>query len=235
MKDARKVALSVVGGVGALLAAGLLAAGGVALWADSAKTDADGYFATGSHPVATGTHALVANDFEIDSGAGWLLGEDDLVSLRVTSSAIDPGTPVFVGVGREADVLAYLDGAAWDEVTDFEVDPFAVETELHAGTLAPGAPAAQPIWAATAQGTGEQTLDWAAEPGEWSIVVMNADGSSGVATTTAVGARVPVVFEIGLGLAIGGGVLFLGSLALLVLGLAPRRKPPAADPAPLAA
>jgi hypothetical protein len=235
MKNAGKITLAVVGGVGTLLAVGLMAAGGLALWANAAKTDGGGYFATGAHPVATTSHALVATNFELDSGAGWLLDEEDLVRLRVTSSAIEPETPVFVGVGREADVAAYLDGVAWDEVTDFETAPFAVETELHAGTLTPGAPAAQPIWAATAQGTGEQTLDWAAEPGEWSIVVMNADGSASVATSTAVGAKVPLVFDVGLGLAIGGGVLMAGSIMLLVLGLRPRRKPPAADPVPLSA
>ena len=41
-------------------------------------------------------------------------------------------------------------------------------------------PAEQDIWAAPPHGDGRQTLTWDVEDGDWSVVVMNADGSPGV-------------------------------------------------------
>ena len=48
-----------------------------------------------------------------------------------------------------------------------------------------------------------QTLDWAPEEGDWSVVVMNADGSSNVDANRRSG-QGPFIFRIGLGLVIGG-------------------------------
>ena len=47
------------------------------------------------------------------------------------------------------------------------------------GRAAPrGAPGKQRIWAASAQGAGAQALTWDVADGDWSVVVMNADGSA---------------------------------------------------------
>ena len=97
---------------------------------------------------------------------------------------------MFVGIARTRDVDAYLDRSAHATLTDFEVDPFEAELPHHRRRLAaPAAPGTQSIWAAKATGAGTQTLTWDVEDGDWSVVVMNADGSAGVDTDISVGAE----------------------------------------------
>ena len=56
------------------------------------------------------------------------------------------------------------------------------------GDRSAGAPGAQRFWAASAQGGGTQALTWDVEDGDWSVVVMNADGSPGVDAGVSAGA-----------------------------------------------
>jgi hypothetical protein len=217
-----KILLLIGGGIGALLATALLAAGGVSLWADTAKTDRDGYFSSKAYPVQTNTHALVSEGLDIDADADWIFDDGRHMSVRIAATAED-GDRIFVGVAPQSDVAAYLGGVSYDEVTDVDVDPFGLETEPHAGQATPRAPDSQGIWEASVEGSGTQTLRWDPEPGDWSVVLMNADGSAGVNTETTFAARVSFLFELGLGLVIGGAVLLAGSAALIFVGV---RKPP---------
>ena len=138
---------------------------------------------------------------EIDLGADdvdWapeeILGD---VRIRVTSEK-----PVFVGIGPDGAVAAYLRGVGQDELTDLDDDP----PEL---TGTPGGPPRRPpgdlrFWAAQASGAGEQELNWDADFGRWSAVVMNADGSRGIDVEADAGVKIGWVIWVGLGLLIVG-------------------------------
>jgi hypothetical protein len=66
--------------------------------------------------------------------------------------------------------------------------------------------------------------------GDWSVVVMNADGSRGVAADVSAGAKIPFLDELGWSAIGGGGALLIGALALIVLGVRPpRSRPPHAQ------
>ncbi len=54
---------------------------------------------------------------------------------------------------------------------------------------APSHPPTRNIWAASQQGSGTQTMNWEIEDGDWSVVVMNADGSLGVDADISAGAE----------------------------------------------
>ncbi|MCA1677615.1 MAG: hypothetical protein LC777_01045 [Actinobacteria bacterium] len=218
-----KILLLIGGGIGVLLAAGLLAAGGVSLWADTAKTDRDGYFSSGAQSVQTKTHALVSEGIDIDADADWVFDDGRHMTVRVAATA-DDGERLFLGVAPQSDVAAYLNDVSYDEVTDVDVDPFNLETKALAGQATPGAPGSQKIWEASVEGSGTQTLEWAPKPGDWSVVIMNADGSAGVNTQATFAARVSFLFELGLGLVLGGGALLAASAAMLFFGV---RKHPA--------
>jgi hypothetical protein len=85
---------------------------------------------------------------------------------------------------------------------------------------------------ASVHGSGPQTLDWEAEGGEWSVVVMNADGSAGVDAELSFGAHVPHLTWIGIGAGIAGGLLVVLAVGLIYLGARPDPRPPvAATPA----
>ena len=216
--NGKSIALVVGGTLASLFAAGLLAIGGLALWGDSQK-DNDGYLSTDTHQFETGTRALATENLDVDLGdADWVAQSNDLGKARVQVESRD-GKPVFVGIARNSDVEDYLAGVSHSTLTDVNTSPFEAEYDDHAGNRHPVAPADSNIWAASQQGTGKQTLNWEIEDGDWSVVVMNADGSAGVDADVSTGAELPFLTALGwTALGSGGFVLVIG-VALLVLGI----------------
>ena len=195
----------VAGSMGAFLAFLLIAAASALLWAGDYKTD-DGYYTTASHTYSTPTRALTTETPRRDSGVpGWLNVSDHLGRVRIDPTSSAAGTPAFVGIARTTDVDRYLDQVAHDEVNDLDFDPFTIETTRRAGEGRPAMPAAQTFWAATS--ADGRTLDWKVREGEWTAVVMNADGSPGVSVDAKAGAKVPLIGDLTRGFAIAGAVL----------------------------
>ena len=65
----------------------------------------------------------------------------------------------------------------------------------------------------------------------WSVVLMNADGSRGVAADIDLGAKLSFLLWVVLGLLVGGVLVVGGSTALIVLA-ARTRQPPPSPPVP---
>jgi hypothetical protein len=80
-----------------------------------------------------------------------------------------------------------------------------------------GPPGAMSIWQAQAQGTGTQAVTWRVDGGDWSVVVMNADGSRGIAFRADAGATVPWLLWVGVGALVLAVLLAAASLALIML------------------
>src|SRR5918994_2064657 len=217
-----RMILIVVGALLALLALASLGGGGVLVAAHATQRDADGYYASGPKPLSTPTHAVVSDSLDIGtSGPDWLFREGRLGTARITATGMD-AKPIFVGITREWKLAAYLNGVAHDEVTDFDVDPFAVKYAREPGTAAPAAPGAQSFWAEASSGSGPQTVAWPADEGTWAAVVMNADGTPAVRAHVSVAAKVPLLLWLGIGLLSGGAVLAAAGGALIFFGT---RKP----------
>jgi hypothetical protein len=215
-----RIALVVTGAVTGLLAASLLAVGGVALWGESEK-DRDGYLATDSHRFAAGTHALASESLDVDlDGAEWLMDREDFGDVRL-EVAPRGDEPVFVGIAPTDQVSRYLSGVAHTSVSDVDSWPFeaSYDESTTAGDRRPAPPGEQRIWAASVQGAGTQTLKWDVEDGDWSVVVMNADGSRGVDAEVEAGAKVPFLSELGWTAAGTGALLLIAAAALVVAGI----------------
>jgi hypothetical protein len=226
-----KVAAIVAGSVLALFSLGLLAVGGVALWADG-KKDEQGYVSTDTDRFHTQAAALRTENLDVDlGGAEDVVGTSEFgkVRLRVTPRA---DKDVFVGIARSSDVSAYLRGTAHATVTDLDYEPFNADYRTTGGARRAAPPAAQRIWAAQAQGAGTQSLTWDVADGDWSVVVMNADGSAGVDAGVKAGANVPFLDEVAWASIGGGALLLLLSGALLYSGARSPRPPRAAVEAP---
>jgi hypothetical protein len=131
--------------------------------------------------------------------------------------------PVFVGIGPSAAVERYLAGVGHTLVTDVDTDPFRLTTQAAGGDRRPQPPAQQRFWRAQASGPGTQSLRWPLEAGNWSAVVMNADGTRRVAAQARVGAKVPAASGITTGLLIAGGLVLAASGGLLYIGARRRR------------
>jgi hypothetical protein len=216
-----RIAAIVTGGVILSLATLVLAGGAVFHWLEN-KKDSDGYYTTSSERFATDTHAIATENLEI--AGGWPGGQGHYGDVRLKVRS-DGGKPVFVGIARTAEVDSYLAASSRATVTDIDVDPFRADYSTTNGSKRPAAPVDQDIWAASATGTGTQALTWDVEDGDWSVVVMNADGSAGVDADISVGADVPIVDDLADGFTIGGlGLLGVGG-AVLAAGLfMPRRR-----------
>jgi hypothetical protein len=180
----------------------------------------DGVLATDRHELSTPTSALVSETASIDDTA---VVNDVLGDTRITIDAqADGGRPVFVGVGRTADVDRYLAGAATDVVTDFDAGPFdsdfGIQRDRHAGSATPAAPGEQSFWVARSTSQDSAEIDWKVRDGDYRVVVMNADGSRGVATQTKFGVDVPFIPGVGIGILIAGLLLTAAGITSIALG-----------------
>jgi hypothetical protein len=230
MNTRRLIALT-AGGIAALAAAVALTAGALVLW-ENGKKDDDGYLSTATHAYGTHGYAIATDDLDIDERGPGDVIDDDLygrLRLKVDSHG---DRPVFVGIAPTEDVDRYLARSAHSEVTDVDLDPFHADYRAHGGAAAPGAPAEQGFWAASAHGSGRQTLEWKVRNGGWSIVVMNEDGSRGVDAGVSVGADVPILTPLGWSLVGFGALLALVAAGLVVVGVrSPSRRAPVGQPA----
>ncbi len=237
MKKSR-IAFIVAGSLASLVAVGLLAIGTLAFVGESEK-DGDGYLSTHTHQFEGGTRALATENLDVDLDAGsFVLDTEDLGKVRLEVESRND-KPVFVGIARTSDVENYLAGVSHTTLTDVDTSPFDADYADHAGDRRPVAPAKSHIWAASEHGSGKQTLHWDIEDGDYSVVVMNADGSRGVDADVNAGANIPFLDEIGwTALGSGGFVLVIG-IALLAAGIrrpgSPTGTAPITDAAPAAA
>jgi hypothetical protein len=221
-----RIIAAVLGALLILPALGLLGGGGVLLWADLGERSDDGYLYTASDDFATPGHALVSERIDLDPGADWVGLSAALGTARIEVTAVDPDADVFVGIAPSADAEGYLDGVQRTVVDDLGLDTSAADQVLLNGDAPSGPPADQDFWTVEATGTGTQQLDWDPDDGSWTLVVMNGDGSAGVAVDARIGATLPALTGLAWGLLGGGLFLLLLAVLLLVVGL--RR--PAAGP-----
>lgn len=210
-----RVIAVVAGSVLLLVSLGLIAGGG-ALAVASAQRDDGGYLMTDEVAISASGHAITSETITIETDAGVDVPGRLIGDAKLVVTSVEEGS-VFVGVAPSADVAAYL-----ADVRHSTVDGFDGNTPTY-DAVGGGSPASLPadvgFWTASTSGTGAQTLTWEVESGDWTIVVMNADGQAPVTAAAAIGATLPM-----LGTAIGvllgaGGVLLLVSLALLLGGV----------------
>jgi Domain of unknown function (DUF4389) len=205
-----RVLAVVLGSLAVLAALAALAAGGIAVVFDQTQRSADGYLMTGSTTYSTGTYALVSDSYRAGTAGDWFVARDLLGTVRVHTEST---SPVFVGIGPAAAVDRYLAGVRHETAASF--DASRTRFRLHAGGAPSTMPTGETFWTADTVGAGTHDLTWSPRNGDWRVVLMNADGSSGVTAALSVGARFPHLLGIGIGLLAGGGALLLiGSLGI---------------------
>jgi hypothetical protein len=193
--------LATVGTVAGLSGAGVLA-----------YTGSDGAISSGQHELSTPTTALVSEAAKLNhtDDIAAVLGDPE-VKLSAKS---EDGERIFIGIAREADVDRYLAGAPIDRVTNLEVKPYDLDTERRAGSATPTAPTEQSFWVADSSGE-DANVDWQVADGTYRVVVMNADGSPGVATDGELELDVPHLNSIALMALLVGFAGLAGGIALM--------------------
>jgi Domain of unknown function (DUF4389) len=218
MKPRRVIAIVIgclllVTGIGLLLGGGGLGLG-YAFGRDNA-----GYFNLTIDRIQSPTVAVTAEDVALTADPGspsWLVDALDTdVRLRVTNA--DARRDIFIGIGRQSDVDAFLRGVAHDEIARLG-DAHNPEYRNRSGSNTVAPPASQTFWVASVSGPGTQQLDWKAQSGRWAVVVMNADGSPSVAADARVGAKSGFVLPLALILLGLGALTTAIAVTLIVIG-----------------
>ena len=218
---AGRVIALVTGCVLLLLSAAVGVAGGAAAFLDTAGRDSDGFVGGQTRAFATRTYALTSQTFTIHlDGATGLTPESLVGDARVEVSS-PRGDALFVGIADSDAASRYLAPVRHAEVVDFrDVDGVLEPVYRVSGSGAPNvAPTAADLWSVQASGSGDLSLVWPVENGDWTLVVMNADGSDQVAADVSVAATVPWLGEVAVGLLVTAAVVFLAGVVTLVLVL----------------
>jgi hypothetical protein len=195
------------------------AAGGVMVGLHLGARDDDGFYEIHESRLATPTRALVSDSVSVDLRDAWVVDASDLGDLSLSAES-RVGQDVFVGIGPTADVRRYLAGVALQRADFSDGD----RGDASIGGRTPAPPGSQGFWAASAQGTGRQAAVWSIANGDWSGVVMNADGSAPVDVTARLGLKTDLGLWVGLGALIVGLVLGGIGTALLVSRARARRR-----------
>jgi hypothetical protein len=210
--SAGRVAALALGTLLGLLALTLIGAGGTALWADRTQRDG-GFVTTDLHEFSTSGSALVTDETELGgAGVSWLYGPGVLGKVRIRVTPRDAGSRLFVGIGRSGDVNRYLAGVDRTVISKF----FEEKVERLEGAAARSTPEAQDFWVASATGAGPQTVLWQPRHGSWSVVVMNADARPALDIEADLGARIPALPWVALGVLLAGAVFAAGGALLIV-------------------
>jgi Domain of unknown function (DUF4389) len=217
--SAGRVVAMVLGCLVFLLGGGLVAGGVTLAVAQGTVKDGTGFYMSGEQSFQTATHAIQSGNLETKIADGAQFVPDRLLGdTKLTITPLD-GKAIFVGIGHTKQVQAYLAGVAHTTVVDFSTsagrggEPVYRDTS---GAAPATAPAEAVPWVAEASGRGTQDVVWSLKDGDWTVLVMNADGSAHVAVDVSAGAQFPAIgWAIAILLSLGGLLLILAAVFIV--------------------
>lgn len=197
--------------------------GGLGLgWAMATQRDDDGFFSTPTEQLSTQTVALSSEVVNLGkAGPNDWWADHHLATVRLSARS-EGARAVFIGIAPSADVARYLGSASYDEISELRTDPFDYSlTRRGIGGDLSAAPTDQGFWTAQSSGPGTQALTWDLQPGTYTAVVMNLDGSPGVDVDLSASGRLGWLTPLAWSLGLLGGTLILGAALLVVYGARP--------------
>ena len=219
--SAERIIVLVIGIIVLLLGIILVFFGGALLVVNNTLKDSEGFLNTKTIQIESDSYAVTTLPADIDLRAAWIWDWSDLAAFRVEGSSDNPSMQLFIGIAEEMYVKDYLHGVEHDEITDLKIFPYELEYTRHGGASIPQSPATKNFWNKSSHGAGAQIIEWELETGSWVLVLMNDDGSIGIDADVIFGAKVPILFTLGVGF-LAGGIVILAIGGLLIY-LAVRR------------
>ena len=202
-----------VGSLLVLMGLAFAGAGGTLALIGATERD-DGFLMTPTTVLASDTFAITSEDAKIDTeGAPSWVPAVWLGDVRIRARS-DTGEPLFVGVAATSDVEGYLGDVSRDTLTEFRAGNAVLEA-TDGGAPATG-PTDQTFWVAQATGT-DATLTWDLQGGDWTVVLMRADGTRDVSADVSTGAELPVVNAVIAVLFVLAGLTLLAGALLIAV------------------
>jgi hypothetical protein len=222
--SAGKIVLLILAILLVLVSIVLIAGGGFILAFDTGFKDSQGYYSTGSIPIESSSSAIITYPADFQNEPDWYWEDQMPFSVKVEASNATPDKPIFIGIAHESDLINYLEDVSYDKFEGFSSHPYTVHLNQIEGTRLPSDPTKQTIWVTSVTGKGTQTLNWDIRNGNYSLILMNADGSKPIEATVALGIKMPAVLKgVGIGLLTGGIVLLILGGILIYISLHKRR------------
>jgi hypothetical protein len=159
--------------------------------------------------ITSGPHALRSNGVAVVTGPAAIRYYG--LTVQVDIHASRPRDRVFVGIGRSVDVADYLRRSTYTRIDTVRL-PWKVATTVVRGSRSPEAPpTGLDLWLDSRSGQQTASITSTLPDAPVAVVVMNADGSSGVNVTADLAVAEPGMFVGGLAVAVAGvGVAALG-------------------------
>lgn len=212
-----RVVAMVVGSVLLVTGLGLGGAAVTLTVIDQGARDEDGFVMSDARGFESRSRAITSESVRLHSGApgdflpGRLVGD-----ARLTAVPVDDGD-LFVGVGPTLDVERYLADVDHETVTGFADG--RPEYGARPGSATPALPSRQTFWVVEDTGPGEVTITWELTDGDWTAVLMNADGSASVVAEVAAGAELPALDDAAVVLWVLSAVAVAVGVVLVVVPL----------------
>ena len=217
---AGRIVMLVLGCLIALIGLVMFIGGGVGIIVYATQRDDDGFFRTDDIELMSPTAAITSENLDLNGAkdADWITERGDFATVTLDVRPVGEAGPVFVGIGPTDDVTAYLERVGYDELADFDIDDAGddVRYERIDGDRTPTPPGEETFWAA--QSTGDAPLTWDVEGGDWTVVVMNADGSSGIDVVAHAGIKLDWLLPLAIAVCVLGYLLLAGGVVLAVFG-----------------
>ncbi|WP_231598894.1 DUF4389 domain-containing protein [Corynebacterium occultum] len=203
--------------------------------AESAQQDGR-YISSSSEELQSAGYAIATASAVFapdDAGLSGVPPLEELASIQVRVTSIIPGQEIFLGIADSEDTSSYLEGVGYSVLEDLPwsgmgPDPAQWswssdkrEALREVSGIQPATPPGeQDFWAISASGTDTQEITFDLQPGQWTLVVMNADGTRPVWADLQVGARTELLGLANPGTLIAGLVGLLLGIPLLLFGTA---------------
>ena len=202
--------------------------GGVAIITVQAMVqDNEGYYMTPYAQFSESPGVGYVIDFEIEDHGPPQFEISRFVHLKIKVESEDKD--LFVGIGPADEVKSYLRNTTYYELTnvsfgwEWDSKDSSYNKDIHVAETGPGGPI--PAWEATQTGK-EVTLKWEPEAGDWTVLVRNLDFSDDCDIQFKVGAKVPLVLAVGIGLVVIGGLLTVFAILLIYFDIRQHRVKP---------
>ena len=216
-RSGSRIALTIVGAVAAVLAVVALAGGGALVVVHQTQRDGDGFYASDAKTLTTPTHALVSDnlDFGTDTPE-WLFERPARHPPRERDR-----------YRRKADLRRRRPRVAARRVPQghcprrdhrLRVPSVLGHHCSAAGRRHAGRPDDRELLGRDRERDRAPDGDMDVREGSWGVVVMNADGASGVVTDVSLAAKAGFLLWIGVGLLAAGAIVGVAAGALIYLG-----------------
>lgn len=228
--SAERIVLVILGTLALLVSVPFIFGGAAVLLVNSALVDNEGYICTDPVHLDSDSHAIVATPDDMDEDSDWFWWLGRFADLKIEGSSHGASEQIFIGIAEARDVDEYLDDVAYDEMVEFSTKASEITYDSHTGDHEPVSPTNVSFWAASAYGIEKQTLVWEHDVDDYSLVIMNADGTAEVDVNMVFCVKIPQMGGFGVGILIAGIVFLVIGILMIFFALRKRGTPPGPSP-----